>query len=275
MIGGYRLRNLIATGQTSQVLEVVEPASGRHFAMKALLPEASKISENRRMLFHEAEVGIKLAHQNIIKIVKVNKDPKQAFFVMEFFPAGSMKLRILQRNMEFIQQHALNVFKQAGTAFAYMHGNGWLHRDIKPDNILVNSVGEAKLIDFALAKRIKKASFFDKLFAGKQKPQGTPSYMSPEQIRCEDLDPRADIYSFGATIYEIITLRAPYRGANVQELLNKHLSEKLIAPQVHNPDITEGFNNLVMKLLSKKKEDRPNNFHEILIQLKKMRVFRS
>src|SRR5262245_31454695 len=97
MIGVYKLRNLLATGQSSQVWEVVEPKSGRHFAMKLLLPEAARDVEQKNLLFHEAKVGTALAtpkpHPNIIQIVAVSKDkdPKNHYFVMEYFPAGSMK----------------------------------------------------------------------------------------------------------------------------------------------------------------------------------------
>src|SRR6266568_590855 len=94
LIGGYKLRTLLQTGQTSQVFEVVEPTSNRHFAMKLLLPEAASQSEHRKCLFNEAEVGIKLAHQNVIRIYKVNRSAETPHFIMEFFPSGSLRLRL-------------------------------------------------------------------------------------------------------------------------------------------------------------------------------------
>src|SRR4051812_49936310 len=93
-IGGYKLRSLLQTGQTSQVFEVVEPHSNRHFAMKVLLPEAASDPEQRKTLFNEAEVGVKLAHQNVIRIFKVNRSPETPHFIMEFFPSGSLRLRL-------------------------------------------------------------------------------------------------------------------------------------------------------------------------------------
>ncbi|MBY0527719.1 MAG: serine/threonine protein kinase [Gemmataceae bacterium] len=275
-IGGYKLRNLLATGQSSQVWEVIETSSGRHLAMKLLLPEATRDGDHKRLLFHEAEVGLKLVHPNIIKIVAVSKekDPKNFWFVMEFFPAGSMKVRIVNKQMDFIKEHAQKVFKQSATALAYLHGSGWIHRDVKPDNILVNSAGEAKLIDFAIAQRKGKSSFFAKLFRKKGKVSGTRSYMSPEQIRGEDLDERADVYSFGATLYEIVTGRPPFRGASSLDLLNKHLYEKVLPPLSLNAELTEDFSALVARMLAKKQEERPANFHEILMQFKTLRVFK-
>src|SRR6516162_5959150 len=91
IIGGYRLQNLMMTGQTSQVWEVVELASGRHFAMKLLLPEKATERVHRNFLTHEARVGKELAHPNIIKIVAVETSPKNPYFVMEYFPAGNLK----------------------------------------------------------------------------------------------------------------------------------------------------------------------------------------
>jgi serine/threonine protein kinase len=276
VVGGYRLRNLIATGQSSQVWEVVEMSSSRHMAMKTLLPEASKDREQRRMLLHEAAVGQKLAHPNIVKILKISSEPKKPIYmIMEFFPAGSMKFRIINKQTDFIKEHGLAIFKQIATALAYMNTSGWLHRDVKPDNMLANSLGEAKLIDFAIAARIKKSGFLARLFRRRGKTIGTRSYMSPEQIRGEDLDARADIYSFGASLYEIVTLRPPFRGASSQDLLNKHLHEKPLTPQSHNPDVTDDFAKFVLEMLAKKKQERPNNFHEILMKLKTIRVFKS
>ena len=90
MIGGYKLRTLLQTGQTSQVFEVVEPHSNRHFAMKLLLPEAASNPEHRKTLFNEAEVGVKLTHQNVIRIHKVSRTQENPHFIMEFFPSGSL-----------------------------------------------------------------------------------------------------------------------------------------------------------------------------------------
>src|SRR5207245_228973 len=234
-------------------------ASGRHFAIKLLLPEKMEDEEHRRLLVHEAEVGISLAHPNIIKIVKLVKNEDVPYFVMEFFPAGNLKLRIMHKKWDFIKEKAHDIFKQAATALAYMSASGWVHRDVKPDNIMVNSAGEVRLIDFALAQRITRG----KLFHKKGNVAGTRSYMSPEQIRGERLDARADIYSFGATMYEVVTGRPPFRAASPQELLAKQIAEKATSPQVYNPDVTDEFAALVLRMLAKKREDRPKDFHEV------------
>jgi eukaryotic-like serine/threonine-protein kinase len=280
IISGYQLKNLMYPGQSSQVWEVVEVSSHRHFAMKLLLPEKAREAEHRRLLMHEATVGKKLAHPNVIKIVNVSSDSKNPFIVMEFFPAGSLKSRMNQalrnpKQGEFIKEHCLNIFRQSATALAYMNASGWVHRDVKPDNILVNSAGDVRVIDFALAQRIEKPSFFSNWFRKKGLTAGTRSYMSPEQIRNQPLDGRADIYSFGAAMYEVTTGRPPFRAGTNQELLLKHVTEKPASPQVHNPDLTDEFSDLVLMMLAKKREQRPPDFHQVLMTLRTIKVFKS
>jgi serine/threonine protein kinase len=98
--------------------------------------------------------------------------------------------------------------------------------------------------------------------------------MSPEQIRGQSLDARADVYSFGATVYEIITGKPPFTGQSNQDLLQKHITEKPVSPRQLNKDITEDFAALVLKMLEKKKEDRPRDFHEVLMAMRNTRVFK-
>lgn len=275
IVGGYRLLKCMMTGQSSQVWEVVEVTSHRHFAMKILLPEKSKDSEQRKSLLHEANVGKEMTHPNVIRIVAVGNEKENVYYVMEFFPAGSLKLRMMHKQHEFVKEKSHSIFKQASIALAYMNASGWVHRDVKPDNILVNSAGEVRIIDFALAQRIQKPNFFSKLFKRKGLVQGTRSYMSPEQIRGEPLDGRADIYSFGATMYEVATGRQVFRGATSQDLLQKHILEKPTSPQMFNPDVTDEFARLVLHMLAKKREDRPETFHDVLKVLNTIRVYKS
>jgi serine/threonine protein kinase len=275
VIGGYRLMKHLVTGQTSQVWEVVEVSSHRHFAMKMLLPEKARDPVHRRLLFHEAEVGKALAHPNIIKIVAFARDSTNPYMVMEFFPAGNLKMRLLRKEFDFLRERLQDILKQGATALAFMNAKGWVHRDVKPDNFLANSAAEVRLIDFALATRVQKDSLFGGMFRGRRKAQGTRSYMSPEQIRGQAVDGRADIYSFGATCYELLTGRPPFRGATAQELLTKHIIEKPVSPQMYNPEVTDEFANLVLHMLAKKKQDRPRDFHEVLMAMRSLKVFKT
>jgi eukaryotic-like serine/threonine-protein kinase len=276
-IADYKLRSLLQTGQTSQVFEVVEPRSGRHFAMKVLLPEFAESREHRQVLFHEAEIGTKMRHENVINILRVSKAMTNPHFIMEFFPSGSLRSRLMSkdpREREFIKVNAKKIFKQMATGLAYMNASGVVHCDVKADNILVNALGQTKIIDFAISKFIKKG-FFANLFRKRGKPQGTPSFMAPEQIKGESLDGQADVYSYGATLYELTTGRPPFRAQSMNELLQKHIMEKPTTPQSYNADLTDEFSAFVLKLLAKKKTDRPANFHEVMMELKKVKIYKS
>lgn len=275
LIGNYRQVKCILTGQMSQVWEVVEVSSHRHFAMKILLPEKNNDAEAKSMLYHEANVGLEMAHPNVIRIVYVSNERDHHYFVMEFFPAGSLKVRLVQKQYDFIRERAISIFKQAATGLAYMNASGWVHRDIKPDNLLVNSAGDLRIIDFAIAQRVQTPSFFSMFFRRKKVVQGTRSYMSPEQIRGELLDGRADIYSYGATLYELTTYRPPFRADTQQLLLQKHISEKPIPPIALVPELTPEFNDLVLKCLAKKRDDRPHSFHDVLKTLNQIRVYKN
>jgi serine/threonine protein kinase len=266
----------MATGQTSQVFECVEAASNRHFAMKTLLPEKVHSPEHRKTLFHEAEVPKQLNHQNIIKVVGIFRDKDNPCFVMEFFPAGSLKSRLLDKKQaSFLREKLDGLLKQAATALAFTNAKGWVHRDVKPDNFLANGAGELRLIDFALATHSRKQGMFGGLFRRKPKVMGTRSYMSPEQILGRGIDGRADVYSFGATCYELVTGRPPFRGMSSDDLLRKQIIEKPLTPQAHNPDVTDEFAGLVLQMLAKRPEDRPKDFHQILMALRGMRVFKA
>lgn len=275
IIDGYKLVNCMMTGQNSQVWEVVEAASSRHFAMKLLLPEKVSDADMRRAMIHEANVGKELAHQNIIRIHHVGKSAKNPYYVMEYFPAGSLKIRLIRKQYDFIRERIHSILKQCAIGLAYMNASGWVHRDVKPDNMLVNAAGELRIIDFALAQRVENPSFLGRMFRRKPTVMGTKSYMSPEQIRGLPLDSRSDIYSYGASAYELTTYRPPFRGAHPQDLLQKQIVEKATSPQMYNPDLTDEFSALILKMLSKKREDRPETFHDVLKSLNAMRIFKN
>jgi len=277
LIGGYKVRSLLQTSMITQVFEVVEPNSGRHFAMKILLPEHADNPKHRNPLFAEAEIGIKLRHENVVNIIKVNKSQQTPHFVMEYFPAGSIRKRLQSkdpRDKEFLKQHAKKIFKQACTGLAYMNASGYVHLDVKPDNILVNAVGQTKIIDFAISRPIK-TSWLANLFRKRGSPEGTASYMSPEQIRGEKLDGRSDIYSMACAMYEVLTKRPPFVGNNVSDLFRKHLTEKPSLPSAYNADVTDEFGKILLKMLAKKAADRPKTFHEVLMDMRKTKPLKS
>src|SRR5262249_53022279 len=141
----------------------------------------------------------------------------------------------------------------------------------KPYHTRAHASAGLRPTEFALDKRLSKSK--GGLFGGKKgKTQGTRSYMSPEQIRGEPLDGRSDLYSFGATMYELLTGRPPFVASSPTDLLNKQLTEKPISPQVYNKDVSDDLANLVLRMLAKKRDERPKDFYEFLAKVRGIRV---
>jgi serine/threonine protein kinase len=162
---------------------------------------------------------------------------------------------------------------QAASGLQYLHEQGWVHRDIKPDNFLVNEAGDATLIDFALAHRIRTG--LSKLFAGRTRIQGTRSYMAPEQIRGQSLDARADIYSFGCMLFELSSGRMPFTGINPEDLLRKHLNAPVPVLASVNRNVTSDFSDLVAMMMAKEADQRPDSVEDFIRHFRSVRVFRS
>ena len=273
-IGSYRFIRVLHQGQNSTVMEVVHETTGRRFVMKQMLHSRASDAAERRAFEFEAKLGQELRHPNLIRVHEYVKDKYQPYFVMDYFPS-SIHLRVVvgrPRDHEWVKPKLHWIIEQAGNALAYMHDKGWLHRDIKPENIIINKVGETRLIDYALAMKPKTG--LGKLFGGKPPRQGTHSYMSPEQILRMPATTAADIYSFGITCYELACGRQPFRANSPSELLNKHLRDQPSPPTVHNKEITSEYADLVMKMIKKKPEDRIQNIREFLSQFARTRIFR-
>ena len=154
---------------------------------------------------------------------------------------------------------------------AYVNEQGWIHRDIKPDNFLVDDEGNVKMIDFALATR--KRGLLGRLFSQKSKVQGTRSYMSPEQIRSRALDERADLYSLGCTLFHLVAGNPPFTGVTTSDLFRKHLKAPPPSLESANRNVTPAFSSLIRKVMAKKPSDRPASAREFLGLLREIPLF--
>lgn len=272
-IGGYRYVRTIHPGATSVVMEVLQEASGKRFAMKQLLASRAQDRDERKAFEFEAKLGMDLRHPNLVRVHDFVRDPEQPYFTMDLFPSYHLKLPIARPSvypMPVTQLH--RIMEQVAVALAYMHDKGWVHRDVKPENVLVNKSGEVRLIDLALA--MKPFGGLKKLFGGKAPRAGTPSYMAPEQIRCAPPTPASDVYSFGITCYELACGRPPFRANSTSELLNKHISERATPLTAHNKSITSEFNDLVLKMIQKKPTERLNDLHEFKSKFSRIRIYK-
>ena len=153
-IGGYRIVRVIHPGATSMVMEVVQEATQKRFALKQLLASRAEDRDERRTFEHEARIGMELRHPNLVRVYEYVKDPVQPYFVMDLFPGYHLKLPIARPSVYPMPKAQLHrIIEQAATALAYMHDKDWAHRDVKPENILANKSGEVRVIDYALAMR--------------------------------------------------------------------------------------------------------------------------
>jgi serine/threonine protein kinase len=271
-IGGYRYVRTIHPGHTSVVMEVVQDSTQRRFALKQLLASRAEERDEYRAFMHEAKLGMELRHPNLIRVHEFVKDPVQPYFVMELFAGQHLKLSIARPSVyPMPTKHLHRIIEQSTLALAYMHDKGWVHRDVKPENILFSKSGEVRVIDYALARKI--ASGFLKMFSGKVPRQGTRTYISPEQIRCDPPSPSSDIYSLGITCYELACGRPPFRANSSQELLEKHLGEKPIPLTSHNKRVTPEFNDLILKMIQKRPVDRFSSLDEFLSRFRPVRIF--
>jgi serine/threonine-protein kinase len=248
----------------------VRDTDNQRVAIKALHRRYASDREQIATLKHEFAVGRQMRHKYVCRVFEYNEHRKTPYIVMEFMTPCSMKHAIRDKH-EQIAWQIPEVIQRGAEGLSYFHLRGWVHRDIKPDNFLLGDEGEVKLIDFSIAQKQKRG--ISKLLFGRGKVQGTRSYMAPEQIRGEVLDPRSDMYSFGCTIYELITGRLPYTGTSSQELLNKHLKASIPSLIAVDDNVTPQFNTLVMQTLAKRRDQRPESMDKFLKELAGMRVF--
>ncbi len=270
-VGSYRLLNLIRAGKSCEVLEAIKDVTGERFAIKLLAGEDARNKEEVAFLKHEAQVARGLEDPNVIRVYEFGQTSEFVYLVMELFPVPNLKQQI-NEGIESLHPKATEIIRSAGQGLAALHEHGWVHRDVKPDNFLVDPEGTAKLIDFALA--VRKKGGLARLFAGKSKIQGTRSYMSPEQIRGQPLDQRADLYSFGCMIYELLGGKPPYTGSTTNELLNKHLKSAVPPLQASNRNVSDQFAELARRLLAKKPSERPESMTEFLREMRAAKVFK-
>lgn len=269
-VGNYRLFHLIRAGAVFEIWAVRPTAEDKVYAIK-WLPKGEKYSRATvAELKHEYEVGKVLDHKGVIKTFEFGNTDNGAFLLMEFFKTPNIKQQLIADNAG-LQYRVKDILQNAAAGLHHMHEKGWVHRDIKPDNYLLNDENDVRLIDFTIAA--KQTGALGKLFGSKAKVQGSYSYMSPEQIRGQGVDPRDDVYSFGCMVHEMLAGGVPFTGTSTNELLQKHLKSKPPQLPVLNSNVRPEFAAYVQKMLAKKREDRPDNMKEVMFAIKTERIF--
>jgi eukaryotic-like serine/threonine-protein kinase len=271
-LGGWRRMSILQSGQNSEIWQVADAATLRQrCVMKLLLQHHEGSAAHRASLKREYAIGKRLDHPRIIRTMGFGRDKKVTFILLEHFVSKNLKLRMMKKEFDTeLKPRFRSILNQTAEALEYLHAQGWVHRDVKPDNLLMDAAGSIKLIDFALCQRI--AGGFRKFFARRGATAGTRSYMSPEQVRGLPLNGRADVYSLGIAIHEMVSGKLPFVGRTGTELLQKHLSD---APpslgKAAKP--TPEFDALVLKMLAKKEKDRIASMTEFRERLRGIRLF--
>jgi len=271
-MGSYRLVRQLRTSQTCLIWEAVNDTDHVRRVLKVLRSQYYKDRDQISQMRNEFQVGRDLDHPRVIHIYDFQTDRSGApYLALEYFTPQNLTQAIRESD-DNMAQYMEKIITQAAEGLGYLHSQGFVHRDVKPDNFLVNEEGDVKLIDFSIATKQKRG--LGKLLSGRGKIQGTRSYMSPEQIRGASPDPRADIYSFGCMVYEIVGGKTPFTGTSANELLNKQLKSTAPSLAAVNEQVTQEFAALVSRLLQKEPDARPATMEEFLTDFRDIKVFR-
>lgn len=247
-IDDFRVEERIGRGGMAAVYRAYQASMNRSVALK-LIPygQDAESEEFRQRFTQEAEVITSLEHIHILPIYDYGISGDVAYLAMRLLSGGSLSSLLADGPLPL--DRAADIFGQVARGLAYAHSKGIVHRDLKPGNILLDDAGNAYLTDFGLAKWVEGAAALTKT----GNIVGTPAYMSPEQLRGETVDHRADIYSMGIILYHMITGRPPFgpSGSDVVSVIYQHMESIPTAPSLHNPKIPPGVDAVVLRALQK------------------------
>lgn len=263
-LGGYEVIRKLGEGGMGKVFEARQISLDRGVALKTLLPAIAAQKEFVTRFMREALSVAKLNHNNIIQIYDVGKAGDIYYFAMEFVRGRSLQ-DMIEAQGKIDPETAVGYVVQAARGLEYAHRKNIIHRDIKPDNIMINEDGIAKVADMGLAKDIQQE---EQSVTMSGVAMGTPYYIAPEQAtNAKKADGRADIYSLGCTLYHMILGKIPYDGASAYEIITKHLKEPLTQMHEVDKNIPEGLSEIVTKMLAKDREERYQTMTEIIADL--------
>lgn len=251
----------LGSGTTGTVYRAHTLEGNKSVAVKVLDPELAKDKTVLLLFDEEAKVGLQLSHPNIVQTIYVGRHNELPFIVFEF--VHGLSLGSMIRNGPLPQQHCLWILRQLGQALRELRRKGIVHQDIKPDNILIDGHGNAKLTDLGFARMSKGKVNWAGVAAG------TALYMSPEQaLGRKDVDGRADLYSLGATIYHAATGGPPFYSENEDELLRMHVNQRAESALVRNPKLHPDFAAILARMLEKDPQWRFKHPEELLLALR-------
>ena len=258
-VGPYRIIEQMGQGGMATVYKAYHAALDRYVAIKALHPAMMEDPGFLARFQREAKVVAQLEHPNIVPIYDSAEHGGRPYLVMKFIDGETLKARLARGPLS--DEEALRIIEALGQALTYAHKRGYLHRDVKPSNVLLAPDGAIYLADFGLA-RIAEAGA--STLSGDML-MGTPHYISPEQARGEsDLDEGTDIYSFGVVLYELFVGKVPFDSDTPFSIIHDHIYTPLPLPCTVNPDVPESVQLILLKALAKDREGRYKSVDEMV-----------
>jgi len=256
----YKLLNIVGQGGMGVVFKAEDTKLRRTVALKFLPDEIGRDPEAKKRFLREAQAAAILDHPNICPVYEVDESAGEMFLTMAFIEGRSLKERIAEGPLPLIE--VLNVAVQVSEALKAAHEKGVVHRDVKPANIMLNREGQVRITDFGLASVEGGLDL--------TRPQtvlGTAAYMSPEQVQGEKTDGRTDIWSFGCTLFEMTTGRRPFVGEHAQDVRDGILDGAPPNPSSLRTEIPAGLEEVILKCLRKKPEERFQDFESLMSAL--------
>ncbi|MBS1965682.1 MAG: protein kinase [Chloroflexi bacterium SZAS-1] len=262
-LGKYQLGQLLGQGGMGAVYRSFHPVLNQPVAVKVMQNTLAADPQAQQRFLREAQVVAGLAHPNIVNIFDVDIQDGRPYIVMEYLDAGSLADRLQAGPLTLAA--ALQLAAPLADALEYAHQRGLVHRDLKPANVLLRPDGSPVLADFGLARPVQADSAAQITATGAV--MGTLAYMAPEQFSGQPTDARADIYSFGVMLYEMLTGRLPFTGDSAQ-IMYGHLQQPPPSLRVARPDLPEAIEQLVQRMLSKDPAWRPQRMAEVASALR-------
>ncbi len=263
----YKIIKLLGAGGMGEVYLAEDTRLRRQVALK-ILPDYSRGNQQHLQRFlREAQAASALNHPHICTIYEINDDGDVPFITMEYVVGETLDKKI---KTQFEPNQILDIALQVADALAEAHAHGIVHRDIKPANIIVTPRGQAKVLDFGLAKKIVAESEDEtqQIISQAGMIIGTASYMSPEQARGKEIDARSDIFSFGIVLYEMITGKPPFAGENAIDIITAILHKEPAPLHQLMPEVSPDLERITNKALRKDREERYQTMKDLLIDLK-------
>jgi len=269
-IGDYQLLRRLGRGGMAEVYLAEQLSLRRQVALKVLKKNLAGDEAYIRRFQHEAQAAAKLVHANIVQIYEVGCVDSTYYISQEYVPGQNLKqlLSRLGHGVDAVQ--AVNIIRQVAAGLHKAAEQKIIHRDVKPENIMITPDGEVKVADFGLARVVRDGEALNLTQVGIT--MGTPLYMSPEQVEGRAVDPRSDIYSFGVTCYHMLAGHPPFDGPTALNVAVQHLKTEPKRLEVLCPNLPDALCRIVHKMLAKKPEERYQRPIDLLKELKTLKI---